>query len=321
MISIVNLKLKTLFLATTFILSSCATSLELNNALAITPYTILQSGRIVVEVRVNDQGPYRFALDTGSSISVIFDELRDELELDTIPGESITMHGLVASEEFSLLDVARLQLGHETWLNPRIASLPGDTAAAVDIDGILGIDFLRQYAIGFSTGDRAVRLYSPDLFRDDAYRGWASVSFDYLNLGEGNAALYFFKVEIGGQKVKALFDLGAGLNLINWPGARALRLTAIGKEGREILAGIVEDTPVVAQFSARDVATAGIHWRNELFVVADLEIFETLQQVDDPFVILGSGLFRQRDFVIDFARSRLLVKVSMREVDGEEIPL
>ena len=48
---------------------------------------------------------------------------------------------------------------------------------------------------------------------------------------------------------------------------------------------------------------------------SDLEIFKTLQQGDSPLVILGSGLFNQRDFVIDFVRNRLLVKVAMDEVD------
>ena len=38
-------------------------------------------------------------------------------------------------------------------------------------------------------------------------------------------------------------------------------------------------------------------------------------QGDSPAAILGAGLFTQRDFIIDFVRSRLLVKVAMGEVD------
>ena len=35
-----------------------------------------------------------------------------------------------------------------------------------------------------------------------------------------------------------------------------------------------------------------------------------------PCAILGAGLFTQRDFIIDFARSRLLVKIAMDETDA-----
>jgi hypothetical protein len=37
-----------------------------------------------------------------------------------------------------------------------------------------------------------------------------------------------------------------------------------------------------------------------------------------PAVILGAGLFTQRDFVIDFVRSRLLVNVAMDEADQSD---
>ena len=304
-----------LFLATTFVLCGCASTLILDNALAIAPYNILESGRIVVDARVNDQGPFRFALDTGASISIVFDELRNKLELESIPEESVTMQGLIASGRFPLVSVNRLQVGREIWTDPRIASLPGETAASAKIDGILGIDFLRQYAVGFSTEDRAVHLYSPNLVRNRSYRGWATVPLERVNIGESSAALYFFDIEIGGQKVPALFDLGAGLNMINWPAARSLPLRPVVPRGDELLSGVFESTPVVAQFEAKEVTTASIRWRNEVFLIADLEIFATLQQGDSPLVILGSGLFNQRDFVIDFVRNRLLVKAAMDEVD------
>ena len=136
-----------------------------------------------------------------------------------------------------------------------------------------------------------------------------------MNIGESGAALYFFEIEIGGKKLPALFDLGAGPHMINWPAARSLSLAPLNRRGEELLSGALESTPVVAQLDAKEVRTASIRWRNEVFLVADLEVFTTLQQDDSPLVILGSGLFNQRDFVIDFVRNRLLVKVAMDEVD------
>jgi len=310
-----KLKLKIGILATTIVLCGCARTLQVDSAVAVAPYHIVDGGRIVVDVRVNDQGPFNFALDTGASISVVFDGLRKKLDLDSIAGESVVIHGLVASGQYPLLGISQLQVGREIWVDPRIASLPGETAAGADIDGVLGIDFLRRYAVGFSTGDRVLRLYSPEQVRDKSYRGWASLPLEPVRIGERDTALYFFEIEIAGQKLPALFDLGAGINMINWPAADLLQLALKGQKRGKLLSGALESTPVLARFNAAEVTTANIRWQNETFLVADLAIFATLQKDDSPFVILGSGLFNQRDFMIDFVRNRLLVKTSMDEVE------
>ena len=310
-----KLKLTICIVAMTTVLCGCASTLDVDSAVAIAPYHIGNGGRIIVEVRINDQGPFRFALDTGASISVVFDSLGKKLGLASVAGESVVIHGLVDSGRFPLLVISHLQLGRETWLNPRIAWLPGDTAAVADIDGVLGIDFLRRYAVGFSIEDRVLRLYSPEQIRDKSYRGWAAVPLEPVNIGERGTALYFFETEIEGHNVPAMFDLGAGLNMINWSAARFLGLTPEGRKRGELLSGALESTPVMARFNAAEVTTAGIRWQNEAFLVADLAIFTTLQKEDSPFVILGSGLFNQRDFLIDFVRNRLLVKTAMKEVD------
>ena len=308
--------LKILGLAAVFVLCGCASELDQDGALAIAPYHIEDSGRIVVKARVNDQGPFEFALDTAASISAVFDGLRNELALEPVPGKAVIVHGAVASERFPLLSISRLEVGREVWADPRIVSLPGETAAGANIDGILGVDFLRRYAVGFSTGDRVVRLYPPDLVGRRSYRGWASVRLEPKPIGESGAALYFFEIEIDGHKVPAMFDLGAGLNMINWPAARSLGLAPAGLRGDDLFSGALENTPVVARFKAEEVTTGSIRWRNEVFSIADLEIFATLMQGDSPAAILGAGLFTQRDFIIDFVRSRLLVKVAVDEVDA-----
>ena len=306
---------KALLLAMVFVLCGCASTLDQDNALAIAPYLILEDGRIVVDTYVNDQGPFRFTLDTGSSISIVFDKLRNELELELTPDQRVMIHGVVTSGGFPLVNVSRLQVGQATWTDPRIATLPGETEAGTTIDGILGIDFLRRYAVGFSTEDRIVRLYDPDLVSRRSYRGWASVPLERATIGESAAALYFFDLEIRGQEITALFDLGSGLNLINWPGARSLNLAPARRKRNDLVSGVIESAPVTARANAGEIKTANIRWRNEEFLIADLEIFATLQQSEDPFVLLGAGLFNQRDFVIDFVRNRLLVKVAMDEVD------
>ena len=307
--------LKILGLAAFLALPGCAGVLDLDDAYALVPYRIDDAGRIVVEAHVDGHGPYNFVLDTAATISSVFDNVRDELALESVPGQSVTVHGVVASGKYPLLDIERLELGSEVWANPRIVSLPGETAAGASVDGLLGVDFLRRYAVGFSTRDRAVRLYPPNLVARRSYRGWASVPLKAEPIGEGGASVYFIDVEIDGWAITAVFDLGFGFNLINWPGARSLGISARVSRKKALLSGALESSRVVGRLEAREVTTASIRWRNEVFSVADVEIFETLLLRYSPAAVLGAGLFTQRDFVIDFVRNRLLVKVAMDEVN------
>ena len=71
--------LNLLILVALLALPGCAGVLDLDGALAVTPYRIGENGRIVIDVRVNGEGPFDFALDTGASISAVFDRLNDKL--------------------------------------------------------------------------------------------------------------------------------------------------------------------------------------------------------------------------------------------------
>ena len=302
-------------LAAVVVLSSCATTLDLDGALAAAPYRIDRDGRIVVDAAVNGKGPFEFILDTAASISAIFDDLSDQLSLEAIPGQVVRIRGVVASGEFSLLGVDHLAIGTETWDRPRLVSLPSDSAASGGVDGLLGVDFLSRYAVFFSADDRAIRLYAPEVVARQSYKGWSSVPLTARSISRNGPAVYVINIEIEGHAIPAVFDLGAGVNMINWKGARSLGIKRHLVDKRQVIIGAVDRMAYVARLDARVVTTAGVRWRNESFAIADLEIFETLMVADQPTAILGAALFTQRDFIIDFERKRLLIKSGQKELD------
>ena len=296
----------------------CAGTLDLDGALAAAPYQIDDSGIIVVAARVDGRGPFNFALDTAASISAVFDVLSAELELEPVPGKVVLVHGIVASEEFPLLEIDRLEVGSEVWEKPRIVSLPGETEVGARVDGLLGIDFLQRYAIGFLANDRVVRLYPPELVARRYYRGWASVPLQAQPVGDDGPALYFMDIAVADREMPAVFDLGAGLNMINWAGARNVGFRPTRRRQEDPISGAIGSRTDAQRFIADEVTTADIRWLDEEFSVADFEIFETLQFDDRPAAILGAGLFTQRDFVIDFVRNRLLVRIAMDELNAPD---
>ena len=50
------------------------------------------------------------------------------------------------------------------------------------------------------------------------------------------------------------------------------------------------------------------YWRNRTFLVGEFPLFEVLDVRRNPFAIAGTSFFKRRDFIIDFARERLLVR-------------
>lgn len=301
-------------LVLSLLIQGCASTLREDAALVSAPYQVADNGLILVATHIDGHGPYRFALDTGASISVVLDGVRAELGLASVPGETVVIHGLVASGTYPLLQATRLEVGTERWPEPRLAVVPGRPAARENFDGILGIDYLKRYAVGFSVAERVVRLYAPETVSHRFYRGWASVPIEPAPIGDSGASLYFLSATIDGRDMRALFDLGAGRNIMNWQAASALNSSVRKAQGEERLSGILESAPVLAWFRADEVTTGRVRWTNERFVIADLDIFIKIMRGDSPLLMLGAGLFGQRDFIIDFARERLLVKVAMDEL-------
>jgi hypothetical protein len=298
-------------------LPGCATSLDYGGALTAVPYDLEPGGRIVVEVSIDDRGPFRFALDTAASGSFVFSGPIETLGLELDTGRMVSVYGAVASGSFPLVEVGRLRLGDVSLDGAALIALTAQTPATRSIDGVLGADFLRRYSVGFSAGERVLRLFSPGSLQEGAYRGWASVPLEPRFIGASREPLHFLEIEIAAQRIPALLDLGAGLNVLNPSAAFALRLSPNRIERAGELADALGAEPVLARFSSQQLRTGRVSWRNELFLIADMAIFSTLDYADRPLAILGSGLFNQRDFLIDLARERLLVRNAMPELEEE----
>jgi len=297
------------------LMAACAAPLDQDEALTVLPYEIRPGGKIGVDVRVNMKGPFRFVVDTAASGSFITPQLADELSLERVPGLEALVFGAVASGRFPIVDVARLEIGAVVLTDTRLTVLPEAATAAATIDGILGADFLRHYAIGFDVRERSLRLYSPDIIGARTYRGWEPLPMTGMVFGNSLEPLHFVEITIGDRKVPALFDLGAGISILNSPAARHLQLTTISGEERGEFSGAIGSETITARLSSQALNTGPVRWRHETFLISDPAIFTTLGYADDPLAIIGSGLFLQRDFIIDFTRERLLVRTAMSEIE------
>jgi len=293
----------------------CATTLDSDAALTTVPFSIELGGKLVVDVRLNGSGPFRFVVDTAATGSFLLPQTQDSLGLEPLPGIRATVYGAVATGQYPIVELESLALGDEIWDKARLIALPAATEATANIDGVLGADFLMRYALGLDVRGRALHLYHPATIGDRNYSGWSVVPLRAERIGNVSVPLHFLDLEIAGNVVPALFDLGAGVSVLNAAAAQALRLTPTRRDQEGQFAGALGSEPLVARLSEQAIQTANVRWRNESFLIADPEIFTTLGRHDLPLGILGAGLFLQRDLIIDFAHDRLLVLWQMAETD------
>jgi hypothetical protein len=123
-----------------FLATGCADQLVLDDdgALLVIPHEVGSQGHIIVQATINDHGPYRFALDTGASISVVFDKTREQSDLELLAGEQVLVHGMIGSGHFPLTNVTEFKIGNESWSNARMASLPGNSSVPPRSTAYLG---------------------------------------------------------------------------------------------------------------------------------------------------------------------------------------
>ena len=300
---------KTGLLVVSILASGCAAPLILDddNASVVTPLEVGDEGHITVQATIDGHGPFRFVLDTGASISVIFDTTREQAGLASAEGTQVVIQGMVGAGTFPMMTIAELKIGSESWTNARVALLPADNSASGQIDGILGIDFLRRYAVGVSPREKVVRLYPPRLVSERSYRGWTSIPMQELQIGKGDATVYAIALHISEIEIQAMLDLGAGSNLMNWHTARAIRVKPTKSGPGSEISGAIETVPVLAELEVDELRIEDIIWKNRTFLISDFPIFEALDLESRLVAIIGPSLFDERDFVIDFERKRMLI--------------
>ena len=298
------------WLALALLLSGCAAPLvlEKDGALAVIPRQSVDSGLIVVDTMVNGHGPFQFALDTAASISVLLESTAEAANVVAHPTKRIRLQGMTGSGTFPAAEVGRIDVGSLNWDSPMLVLLPDSSPLAGRVDGILGIDFLSRYAVAYSADDRAIRFYPRELVQERlGYRGWSTVPLDEIRVAGSDASILGFGIMISGRRVSAIFDLGSETSLMNHRAAKVIGVHTRRRRDDGV-SGAFGTTIFATKLIFWEIWVGGQRWHSKNFLVADFPVFEALGLLRIPAAVAGTDLFGRRDFVIDFAGMRLLVR-------------
>ena len=118
---------------------------------------------VVVPVRINGQGPFRFILDTGSSLTCLDTGLAKKLDLEPRAGVVGKGFGVASEGRVDMVTIKRFEVGSSGARQLTACTLDLETirASGLDVDGLVGLNFLREYRVIIDFERRALKLEAP----------------------------------------------------------------------------------------------------------------------------------------------------------------
>lgn len=249
--------------------------------------------RMTVPVRIGQQGPFRFVIDTGSQTTVLSTDIARQLALPSARTARIV--GIGGSQTVSTAIVEELGLGKRSLYSLEVALLE---AAHIGADGIVGIDSLQRQRVllDFARNTMAV---------GDARSLGGNGGFEIVvTARRRRGQLIMTDAVIDGVRTDVVIDSGAETSMGNRALQNALsrrrttqQAILISVTGQRITADI--GYPRKLEFGTIGIA-------NLLVAYADAPVFAVLELERKPALLLGMRELRLfKRVAIDFDRRKV----------------
>ena len=266
--------------------------------------------RSTVPVFINDRGPFRFAVDTAASASVVADDLVEVVGIE--PAGQLDMHTVNGLERVPAVRARTLASGSLSVEDARMAV--GSRPGLIGLDGLLGLDLLANQRLVMrfrGQGRSSINRSRPD---HDQFLGVVRPRVRFQPPQGGGAELMVVNALVRGQQVQAIVDTGAQVTLIN--PALAAAAEARPFQSRSASTGdMLVQSPTGRAALAQAMIVSSVHF-DELVLdrlavlMGDFHIFRLLGLADTPAMLMGVdvlGAFER--VVIDLKRGEIIMDV------------
>jgi hypothetical protein len=271
-------------------------------------YYIGYSDRLVTDVFLDGRGPFTFVIDTASSRTAIYEHVRRQLGMDYSSPDPITVYGINDKVSARAVEPGAIHVAGIEVKGITMGVLP-DAAQRGDPDGVLGMDVLSRYFVVLDRKSMQFSLLSRDSAQTKAYTGWTQVSLQQRKLKNLPVKFWFVNAHFNEHPIWTLFDLGAGMTLLNWDGANQMNVrkkdfSRYGPPPEELRDVLGKVAPAVVAKNV--VVWLPDHvWRSQDVLISDAPVFDFLEMSDRASAILGPGLLKDNSLAIDFQGGQL----------------
>jgi hypothetical protein len=125
---------------------------------ASVPLRIVNRHQMIVPVSINHTGPFNFLLDMGTQMTMLDPALAATLKLNTSGTAEVASAGVSASASYTQVEL--IEAGSRSAANQKVLvyDLKNLQATGLDIQGVLGEDFLEQFDMMIDTGHSVLCL-------------------------------------------------------------------------------------------------------------------------------------------------------------------
>ena len=250
--------------------------------------------RLTVPVRIGNNGPYDFLIDTGAERTVLARGLADRLGL--VPNGRATLIGVAGSLAVDLVDVAEVRLGRRSFYDLSALLLEGSHIGA---DGIIGLDGLRNQRVLIDFKRNLIAV-------DDAHELGGNRGFEIIVRARRRGdQLIMTNALIDGIKTDVVIDTGAQSTI----GNRALQRAMARRRApeRTSLTSVTGQVIAADLVFAHRVTIGSLDFSELAMIFADAPPFERLNLSEKPALLLGMAQLRAFQRVaIDFQEKKIL---------------
>ncbi|EJL37713.1 putative aspartyl protease [Caulobacter sp. AP07] len=263
--------------------------------------------RLTVQVRINDQGPYPFLVDTGANASVISSELAATLGLPV--GAPVNLHGIAGVELVGTVTAATVGVGRRVRRDLTLSVLPG---RFIQAPGILGLDWLGSQGLILDFARNQMRLGSISPMTDEM-----TVSVPIKARRNG---LHLIEASVAGASVLAFLDTGSTTTVGNAAlMAQAIRLRSVTTDWADIELQSLTGQTITGRLAAlRTVSLGKVTLGNVPVVFGPIHTFAYWGLVDRPAILIGMDILNAFESVaLDFNRGQVYFRLSSSSTSRE----
>ncbi len=306
-------------LLVTLLISPAVTPHAAAAPIAVIPYHFDYDGSMTVSATVNGRGPYDFVIDTGATMSIAFQNLaalEGFMPTGAPPRRVLGISGSAELDTYRLGDIA---LGAAALKDHVGVIIPDWSPPRKTPAGIIGIDFLRQYAVVFDVSERTISLYPHGGIPADRTRKWRSVKLRANTFAAAAGALYTTRGQISRSPATFIIDLGSATTMINYRAAEAMFSKVVltdldqGFTTGSRLKDIFDDRTRTRTALLDRIHVGRTTWRNVAVWVKNAPIFDEIGVQQQPFGLLGADLIAAQDFALDFEENLLYLDKPPRQ--------
>ena len=277
------------------------------------PYRIADFDRLVTNVMIDGQGPFSFLIDTASSTSLMYEHVRAKLNLTQSQPGNLIVYGINDVSAAMPVKPHSFSVAGEEIKDLTIGVLPDNDAN--EPDGVLGLDVLARYFVVLDRDAMLLKLLPPGPDSARPYQHWAEAKLTPRLLRKFPIRFWYVSARFNDYRFTTLFDLGAGITMMNWGAAEQMGVHKRDFERfgapPEQLQDVLGKTSPAVRISNLAVELPGKTWERQLAIISDAPVFGYFDLEERPAAIMGPGLLRNTSLAIDFADGELYLGPSL----------